>query len=1088
MPTISNLLELQPPSATGVTFTNKVESSLELSYINFPYIYNGGGIAVLDFDRDGLQDLFFVSNQQQSKLYHNDGDWKFTDVTERSGISIDGGFSSGVAVVDINNDGLQDIYLARTGVLPEDRAGGKRDNLLFVNQGDGSFTEKAASYGLNSNRATSHANFFDYDGDGDLDCYLLNTPFDFGAVNKIRAQQTPEGVRRIIQPTHIEESDQLLRNDGGKFIDVSSSAGINNFAFALSSIIHDFNNDGRPDIYVANDYVGSDNLYMNNENGTFTDRLGDYFRHTSLNSMGSDLGDVNNDGLPDIIVVDMLAKDPVRQKSLENGMRPDRYNTLARIGYGHQMMRNVLQINNGYGFSEIGELAGIAATDWSWAPLLVDFDNDRNQDIFIANGYRYDVTDIDFISFTSKKAAEESKLSDPANADFNKFLSYLPMEPQGNFLFRNHGALNFSDVSTTWAVDKPSYSSSAVYADLDNDGDLDLIVANHEEPPHLYRNRAVESGEGGNWLQLKAEGSPQNRGAYGLIATAYVGKEALFRQVMPIRGFLGTAEAMLHFGLGDATSVDRLEIRWPDGKTQTLNNVPANQRLLLDYSDAGSGKLAGAAAGAGYFSYPASQQGLHFVHRENAFDDFNRQFLQPRMQSLEGPALAIGDLNGDGLADVFFGGASGQASEIYLQQKNATFQQSTLQLPATDAFYEDVAAIIFDADGDGDNDLYVASGGNKQPAGSSRYQDRLYLNENGSFAYGELPKMPTCTGAVALIDFDADGDQDLLVGGRTVPGAYPGSPRSYLLKNDNGRFTDVTNELIPALANIGMVTAIAVGDLLADDSPEIVVAGEWMPVIIFSRDKNGYKPTVDSPRKSGGIWHSLLIADLNNDGQAEIIAGNEGLNTRFHPTQEQPVILYAADFDGNGMMDPIVTVADVNGKMVPLTTKAQMLKQLPGLKKKFVLTRDYAKASIEDIFSLQQLAAANQLELSTLGTTIFHRIANEWQPEVLPPIAQISATRDIRSADFNGDGKPDLLLIGNDYGAQVETGRLDAGNGTLLLNDGNGGWKTPPNREHGFWASLDARKLDKVEMADGKTAWIVANNSGPAGLFFQEKN
>ena len=1081
---VDGLFELQAPEATGITFINKVESTIKLNYINFPYIFNGGGIGVLDFDGDGNQDLFFVSNQQGNKLYRNEGDWTFTDVTASAGVAAPGGQTSGVSIVDINADGKPDIYLTRTGVQQGAGLKDLRRNLLFVNQGDGSFSEQSAEYGLNSDRATSQANFFDYDGDGDLDCYLLNTPDDFSVVNKIRARQTPEGIRRILEPQNQYDSDQLLRNDGGKFTDVSVAAGINNYAFALSSVVHDFNGDGRPDIYVANDYVASDNLYINNGDGTFSDQLGEYFRHTSLNSMGSDLGDINNDGLGDIVVVDMLAKDLVRQKSLENGMRPDRYNTLSRIGYGHQMMRNVMQLNTGDGFSEIGEMAGIAATDWSWAPLLADFDNDRNQDVFISNGYRYDVTDIDFIAITSDSAAAAGFLDD--KADFSKFLSLLPTQPQGNFLYRNEGGLNFTDVSANWNVDKPTYSSCAVYADLDADGDLDLIVGNLDEPPHVYRNKAVESGQGGNWLQLTAKGNGQNPGAYGLTATAYVGNEVLVRQLTPIRGFLGTTEALLHFGLGDAEKVDRLEIRWPDGKTETKINVGVNQRLNLQNADAGSGALAGAAAGASYFTYPADQQGLRFAHRENQFDDFDRQFLQPRMLSREGPALAKGDINGDGRTDLFFGGATGQPSEIYLQQSNGTFSKSPNQLPERHAGYEDVDAVFFDADGDGDEDLYVGSGGNAAEPGAAVYQDRLYLNDNGKFTASPMPKIPTSTGAVAIIDYDADGDFDLLVGGRSFPGAYPSAPRSYLLRNDGAKFTDVTAEVIPALANIGMVTAISVGDVEGDDRPEIVVAGEWMPLTIFTGGADGFTATSSFATDNSGIWHSLLLADLDGDGQNEIIAGNEGLNSRFQPTPDRPVRMYAADFDGNGMIDPMVTVSDDQGRMVPLTAKAQILKQLPGLKKKYVRTGNYARATIEDIFTSDQLAKAKTYQLTTLATTVFRNSGNTWRGEALPKMAQLSPTRAIRSTDINKDGRPDLILVGNDYSVQVETGRMDAGSGVVLLNDGKGGWVVPPNRDHGFWAALDARRLINVTLANGKEAWVVGNNNAPAALYLME--
>jgi len=1086
---VSNLFSPLDATTTGIDFVNEVTTSLEINYINFAYIFNGAGIAVLDFDNDGQQDLFFASNQNNNALYRNLGDWKFEDVSTKAGIQAPGGQTSGVSVVDVNADGFADLYVTKTGLLKPDNDQSYRANQLFVNQKDGTFKEEAARYGLNSNRATNHANFFDYDGDGDLDCYLLNIPADFSSVNAVRATQTKNGIQRVKTPKALHESDQLLRNDGGRFTDVSQAAGINNYSYGLSSLVHDFNGDGRPDIYIANDYVDSDNLYLNNGNGTFTDGADKYFRHTSLNSMGSDFGDINNDGLADLVAVDMLADDLVRQKSMKNGMRPDRYNTLVRIGYGHQMMRNVLQLNNGNGFSEIGEMTGISATDWSWAPLLADFDNDGLQDLFITNGFRYDITELDFIAITSDSALQAGMLEKGTVEDFSNFLKLVPSQPLANKMYRNLGELSFEDVAADWNVGEPAYSGAAVYADLDADGDLDLVVGNHERPPFVYRNEAVESGQGGNWLQVKAKGGSANPDGLGMVVTAYLNGQPLLREIQTTRGFLGSVEPLLQFGLGASDVVDRLEIRWPDGKTEVRTNVQANQRLTLSYADAGNATLqnpdVGAAAGAVKFSFLGKQRGLSFSHRENPFDDFNRQFLQPRMLSREGPALAIGDLNGDGLEDVFMGNAAGQAPSVFLQQKNGTFSASPGLLPIADNSFEDVEALVFDADGDGDNDLYVCSGGNAFEHGSIRYQDRLYLNDKGKFSRGQLPVMPVSTASVAPIDFDADGDPDLVVGGRTVPGAYPRAPQSYLLRNDGGVFTNVTKELAPELLNAGMVTAIVTGNVLGDERPEIIVAGEWMPITIFTLGDNGFALSDEGPANSAGLWRSLLLADINDDGRQEIIAGNEGLNSRFKPTPQKPVRMYAADFDGNGMIDPMVTVPDLAGRMVPLTTKAQLLKQLPGLKKKFVRTRVYARSAITDIFTPEQLAGARTHDLETLASTVFRKTSDGWLAEPLPRLAQTAPARSIRAADFNEDGLEDLLIVGNDYGEQVETGRMDAGNGVLLLNDGRGGWLIPPNRAHGFWASLDARRVSPVALADGKRAWIVANNSGPAGLFLE---
>lgn len=1085
------LFEMAEPTATGIEFINEITNDFSFNYTTYAYIFNGAGVGVIDFDKDGFPDLFFVSNQGANKLYRNKGDWTFEDVSNSAGIEAPGGFTSGVSIADINADGFSDIYLSRTGIdnSPEGRAG--RQNLLFINQKDGTFTEQAAAYGLNSDRPAIQATFFDYDGDGDLDCYQLNAPLDFASVNSIRATQNPDGsLSRVKGPKADFESDQLFRNDGGKFTDVSLASGINNRSYGLSAAIHDFNEDGRPDIYIANDYIEPDNLYINQGDGTFRDEAFKYFRHTSHSSMGTDIADVNNDGLADVVTLDMLADDPVRFKSLENGMRADRYNTLTRIGYGHQFMRNQLQINNGkgYGFSDLGELTGIAATDWSWAPLLADFDNDRNVDLFVSNGFRYDVGDLDFMAFTSDSLDAAGGVNPKRFATYKDYLELIPSEPLSNYMYRNNGELDFSEVASQWQLDEASFSNSAVYADLDQDGDLDLIVGNLEQAPFVYKNQGVETGQAGNWLEVLAEGPVDNPTGIGLKIIAKVAGSPLVRELYPIRGFMGSVEPILHFGLGNTDLVDQLEISWPDGKTQLLTNVKGNQRLTVKYGDAAQKAVAGAAAGAKYFSYPADQRGVKFLHEENAFDDFNRQFLQPRMLSREGPALTAGDINDDGLQDLFFGGALGKPAAFFTQQTNGSFQPMANPFPDNHASFEDVAALFFDADGDGDEDLFVASGGNALVGQSPYYQDRLYLNVNGQLQFSpkSIPSLTTSTGSVVSVDYDADGDLDLVVGGRTVPGRYPESPRSYLLENNGGAFSDVTATAFPDLMKAGMLTAIATGDLDGDGSSEIVIAGEWMPVTVYSNQDGVFRPTANTPAQSSGSWHSLLIKDLDGDGQAEIIAGNEGLNSRFKPTPDRPVILYAGDFDNNGAIDPVVAMMDESGRMVPLATKAQMIKQLPGLRKKFLRARAYARADVNELFGADVIANTEQYRLETMTTSVFHLVSGKWQREALPVAAQFSPTQAIQAADFNEDGLMDLLLVGNDYGTQVETGRMDAGNGTLLLNDGRGGWLSPANIDHGFWASLDARNLLAVALADGKTAWVIANNNGPAALYLQE--
>ncbi|MFT7120328.1 MAG: hypothetical protein ACJAZ9_000501 [Neolewinella sp.] len=1083
------LFQVVDAADSGIEFVNTVTSDFSFNYINYGYLYNGAGVGVLDFDQDGLQDLFFVSNQQENRLYRNLGNWEFEDVTVTAGVAGSPGFDVGVSVADVNGDGYPDLYVSRAGIDNTPEGKKARENQLFINSTDGTFTEEAEAYGLNSNRPATQATFFDYDGDGDLDMYQMNTPIDFANVNTVRATQGPNGLKRKEGPQEEWESDQLFRNDDGKFVDVSEQAGIVNRGYGLSLLIYDFNHDGHIDIYVANDYIDSDLVYINSGNGTFTDQASSYLRHSSLNSMGSDLGDLNNDGLEDIISLDMLAEKYQRQKQLESNMRPDRYNTLIRMGYGHQLMRNQLQLNNGQNFSEIGELAGIDATDWSWTPLLVDFDNDRNLDLFISNGYRYDVTDVDFIAYTTEEIMAKGGLSQKMFPKFQDFLDLVPARPQPNYLYRNKGNLEFENVASKWNVDEPAYSGSSVYADLDNDGDMDLVVTNHERPPFVYKNTTQEKGLGRNWLQLSTKGYAKNTAGIGLTAKAYVGNEKLMQTMLPTKGFLGTNEALLHFGLGDANKVDRLEITWPDGRTQLLTDVKVNQRLELKYGQANGRPFAqslGADAGA-RFTYTGKQRGVDFVHQENPFDDFDRQFLQLRMTSKEGPALAVGDVNGDGLEDIFFGGAAGSAGALYLQNAQGEFAR-TSNFPAGQDAYEDVSAEFFDADGDGDLDLYIASGGSAAPANHASYQDRLFLNDNGklTLAPANLPEMLTPTGAVKPMDYDADGDLDLVVGGRVIPGSYPYAPSSYLLRNDGGAFTDVTESVFPALQKIGMVTAIAVGNLSGDDQPEIVLAGEWMPLQTFTLSDARFVVAADGPQAGAGFWQSLLIDDLDGDGQNELVAGNEGFNTRFQPTADKKAILYADDFDSNGAVDPIMTLEDEYGKMVPIATKAMMIKQLPVLKKKYVHASEYSLASIDDLFAKSQIDASKKLPLETVASTVFTNKGGSWSASALPRMAQIAPTRAIQSADFNGDGKKDLLMVGNDYGMQVETGRIDAGNGTLLLNDGKGGWTMSPNIIHGFWASLDARNLLSVKLADGKTGWVIVNNNGPAALYLQE--
>ena len=1083
---IAELFEDLPAEQTGIDFINEVTSDFKLNNLTFAYLYNGVGIGVIDYDKDGLQDLFMASTQEQYKLYRNVGDFHFEDVTAKAGVAGPAtGLTTGVSVVDINADGYQDIYISKTGPDNSDEGRLLRRNLLYVNNGDGTFTEKAAQFGVNSDHPGTQGVFFDYDQDGDLDLYQVNTLTDFAKANTIRAANTPTGPRRVSAPQYDYESDQLYRNDNGRFVEVTGQAGLLNRGFGLSASVGDFNSDGRPDIYVANDYIEPDYLYINQGDGTFKDEHENYLRHTSHNSMGSDLGDLNNDGLEDLVSLDMLAEDLERQKQLESAMRPDRYGTLVRLGYGHQLMRNQLQLSTGNGFSEVGEVAGISSTDWSWAPLLVDFDQDQHQDLFITNGYRYDITDQDFISFTTDSINALGGVTKKLFADFSDFLKLIPTTPLPNYLYRNTGDLQFDNVAADWNVATPAYSGCAVYADLDNDGDMDLVVGNHERPPFVYRNRAVESGQGGNWLQITADGGPGNPYGYGVRVEAVLPDASMIRSLQPSRGFLGSNQSVLHYGLGNATKIDQLRITWPDGKQQYMTDVKANQTLEVKRSDARN-DFAARPVTAALFQFPADQLGLTYQHTEDPSSDLDRQFLQPRELGREGPALAVADVNGDGLEDVFIGAAAGHVPQLFLQTNQGKFTRSQVFTAADHQPYEDVAAEFVDVDGDGDLDLYLGSGGSKQAGGHASYKDRLLLNENGKFQYAPqwLAQIPAIsTGAVVALDYDDDGDQDLIVGGRVEPGAYPNPPRSQVLRNDGNRFTEVTRDAFPALERMGMITSLVAGDVLGTGKPQVVIAGEWMPVGIYEFDGNKFERSSASPEGSVGFWHRLQLEDLDGDGRLEILAGNEGLNTRFRPEDGRTVALYAADFDGNGSVDPIVAMADQSGELSPIVNRAMLIKQLPKLKKQFVRTTPYTTATLIDAFGTGALQAADRYELQIAQSGVFKLEGDQFAFTPFPRTAQSAPGRGIAVFDFTGDGRKDLLLAGNDYGLQVETGRIDAGNGVLLEQKEDGSFKVIPNTQHQFWASLDARDLKIVKLAGGRRAVVVVNNNNRSAVY-----
>lgn len=1078
--------ELLKPESTGISFANNIKENFEENIITNSYLYNGGGVAILDVNNDDLPDVYFTATQQANRLYLNKGKFQFEDITEKAGVAAIGGTKTGVSVVDINADGFQDIYVCRSGLTPSE----ERTNLLFVNNGDATFTEKAKDYGLDDRSASNHANFFDFDLDGDLDVYILNHPVAWAEVNRVRVKQlTQDGSQfvRITDPLNEWESDKLFRNEGnGKFVNVSKQMGIENRAWGLSATVSDFNSDGYPDIYIGNDYIEPDILYINQKGKGFKDEVWRYFRHTGNHTMGVDIADVNNDGLVDVAALDMYAESNQRQKELMTTMVQDRYQSLVKYGYGHQQMRNVLQLNTGAApvdgatFSEIGQLAGIWATDWSWSPLLADFDNDGLKDLYITNGYRRDVTNLDYLMYTVDSVMRIGGLS-PANfKTIDEYLSKIPSKPLPNYMYKNINGIQFQNVGYDWGLGQPSFSNGSAYADLDKDGDLDLLVNQLDGNALIYRNKSAERKEA-NWLQVKLKGSSANPNGVGAKLRIRYGDAVQYLEATPTRGFFSSSEPLLHFGLGSANTVAKLEIRWPDGKVQMLENLPANQRLVLNSSDAKPGNWEELPVPALLFQL-ATSTGIDFRHQDDDFNDFTRERLLPHSFSNLGPNIANGDVNGDGLEDFYVGGARNQAGALYIQQKNSSFKRSINPAFETDNTFEDMGCIFFDADGDKDSDLYVVSGGSTYEANSTNYQDRLYINDGkGNFTKtpdGSLPNTSASGSCVVAHDYDVDGDLDVFVGGLVTPGQYPTAPQSYVLQNNGGKFSDVTTQVAPAFAKIGMVNDLAWADIDGDKTAELVVTGEWLPITVF-KNKGGNLTDVTTQCGFGGSngwWNCLHLADLDMDGDIDIVAGNLGLNARLKPTADAPIQLYAADFDKNGSLDPVMTWYQ-EGKEFPLPQRDVMIKQMPVLRKDYVYHRAYGQTTIKDLLNASALEAAQKLVAKTFATSIFINNQGKFTAQPLPVSAQFSVCNQIVSNDFNGDGNLDLLLIGNSYLTEVESGRYDAANGTVLLGNGKGGFTESQNRFNGFWANKEARDMVAVKLANGNTMYLVANNN-----------
>jgi len=1083
------LFQLLSPGQTGIDFNNKLEYDEAFNIFTYRNFYTGGGVAVGDINNDGLPDIFFTGNQVDNKLYLNKGNFRFEDITEKAGIHKAGKWSTGVCMADVNGDGLLDIYVCSSGIAKGDT----RPNQLYINNGNGTFTDRAKEYGVRDGGYSTHAAFFDYDHDGDLDLFLLrNASKPIGTFN---LQHNERNIRDSLG------GDRLYRNDGGHFTDVSKEAGIYGsvIGFGLGVTVGDVNKDGWPDIYVSNDFFERDYLYINNGNGTFREELENQMHSISNASMGADMADINNDAYPDIFVTEMLPDDESRIKINTTFENWEKYQLDLSYGYWHQFTRNTLQLNNRNNtFSEIGRLAGVQATDWSWGALITDLDNDGYKDIFVANGIYKDLTNEDYIQYISNQEVMTSILSGK-DRNFRKLIDLIPSHPMPNYAFHNNGDLHFTNMAREWGLDQPSFSNGSAYVDLDNDGNLDLVVNNINMPAFVYRNNGVP---GNHWLKLILRGEGGNRFAIGAKATVYYGGKLAYQEEQPIRGFESTVDSRLNFGLGQTKTIDSLVIEWPSNKRTTLKNITPNQIITLNEKDATTTAPATIppitspttpTTPTTTLFEPIKNPTLAYLHRENDFNDFNRDHLIFSMLSTQGPRMAIADVNGDGLDDVYICGAKGQDKGLYIQSPDGKFTRK--ELAATDKECEDVDALFFDADGDGDKDLFVCSGGNEFSPNSTALISRLYINDG----HGNFTKSPQLlpsaavfesTSCVTAADIDGDGDQDLFIGVRLKPFSYGFPCKGYILANDgHGKFTDVTDKVCPDLEKLGMVTDARWCDYDKDGKPDLIVTGEYMPISIFHNEGGHLKNITATTGLSNtnGWWNRLLITDLNGDGYPDIIAGNHGLNSRFKASPSKPITCYAGDFDQNGTVEQIVCC--YNGdRQYPMALRHDLVSALPFLKKKYLHYEDYKGQTVNDIFTKDQLDKAIKLDAYELQSCVFLSDGKgHYTKHPLPTEAQFSPVYGLNAGDFDHDGKTDLLIGGNFYQSKPESGIYDASYGLLLKGDGKGNFTPLSPQQSGFFVKGAVRDIGTIKTKH-QTIFIVAKNNDSTQLFTNIKH
>ena len=1081
------LFEEMDSQSTGIAFKNMLTFSNDFNVYTYRNFYNGGGVALGDINNDGLIDVYLTANMLPNKLYLNKGNFQFEDITQKAGVGGTKAWSTGVSMADVNGDGYLDIYVCNSG----DIKGDNKQNELFINNGNQTFVDRAEEYGVADKGYTTHAAFFDYDKDGDLDLYILNNSYQAIGSFNLRKNERPK--RDVLG------GDKLMRNDLGHFTDVSEAAGIYGsiIGFGLGVTIGDVDRDGWPDIYVSNDFFERDYLYINNKDGTFKERLTEQLKSISGASMGADMADIDNDNYPDIFVTEMLPQENARIKTVSTFENWDKYQYNLQNGYYHQFTRNMLQHNNGDGsFSEIGRLSGVEATDWSWGALLFDMDNDGLKDVFISNGIYLDLTNQDYLQYVSGEEVVQSIVSGKS-VNYKKLIELIPSNPVPNYAFQNQGNLKFKNKASEWGLGKPSFSNGAAYGDLDNDGDMDLIVNNVNSEVSTFRNRSNELLPDHHYLKFNLKGIGENTFAFGTKIIITDKGKTFYLEQMPIRGFESSMDPRPNVGLGKIDSVDQIEIIWPDGKRNILKNIPTNQTLSFDQKndvmiDSLNDKPKENTLKVSSLVEQANVPTIDFIHQENEFVDFDQDQLIFHMLSAEGPRISTGDINGDHLEDFYIGGSKGFSGALFVQSSNGKFKRTNEKVFESDKASEDEGSIFFDADGDHDMDLYVCSGGYEFSPNAIELSDRLYLNDGK----GNLIKSPQIlpaadfesTSTVKAADYDGDGDQDLFVGVRILPYLYGVSVNGYILNNNgSGVFSNVTPEKAPGLLGIGMITDAIWSDIDGDKDSDLLVVGEYMPIKIFINQNGSFMDQTDhyGLSKTNGWWNRIEAADLDDDGDMDFVVGNHGLNSRFKATLQRPMCMYINDFDQNGTVEQILCT--FNGeKSYPLVLRHDLVKQIPTLKKKYLKYEDYKNQTITDIFTTEELLKAKKLEVFELETSVLINEGNKFILQALPIEAQFAPIFGLKIADFNTDGLLDILVGGNFYKSKPEVGRYDGSYGLMLKGLGHGKFKSLSSIESGI--RMDGEVRDIVMLPTKKESLILIGRNNDSMLIYKIKS